>query len=190
MNIFILDNDVKLSAKYHCNKHVVKMILESGQLLCTAHWLSMMSNDLTPKQKKLEQQKLQQELSVQAQPPWKMTHSNHPCAIWTRQTVGNYMYVLSLMRELLNEYTRRYHKIHKAETTWAWLSENKPKSYIQNDYRSMTPHVICMQDITCKIENDAVTSYRRYYQKHKLTIAKWEPHAKMPDWFLREEIAS
>ena len=39
MNIFILDEDIDKCAEYHVDKHVVKMILESAQLLCTAHWI-------------------------------------------------------------------------------------------------------------------------------------------------------
>jgi len=37
MNIFFLDEDPTLSAQYHVDKHVVKMILETAQLLCGAH---------------------------------------------------------------------------------------------------------------------------------------------------------
>ena len=39
MNIFFLDTDVKKCAEYHVDKHVVKMILETCQLLYTAHWV-------------------------------------------------------------------------------------------------------------------------------------------------------
>jgi hypothetical protein len=38
MNIFVLDKDPHAAAHYHCDKHVVKMILEAGQMLCAAHW--------------------------------------------------------------------------------------------------------------------------------------------------------
>jgi hypothetical protein len=37
MNIFYLDKDPIKAAEYSCDKHVVKMILESAQMLCTAH---------------------------------------------------------------------------------------------------------------------------------------------------------
>jgi len=35
MNIFYLDKDPVKAAQYSCDKHVVKMILESAQMLCT-----------------------------------------------------------------------------------------------------------------------------------------------------------
>ena len=39
MNIFILDNDIDKCAEYHLDKHIVKMPLESAQMLCTTHWI-------------------------------------------------------------------------------------------------------------------------------------------------------
>lgn len=66
MNIFILDTNPKIAAQYHVDKHVVKMILETAQLLCSAHWLNG------------------------SEAPYKLTHKNHPCAIWTRECVENY----------------------------------------------------------------------------------------------------
>ena len=37
MNIFILDNDPVIAAQMQCDKHVVKMIVESAQMLSTVH---------------------------------------------------------------------------------------------------------------------------------------------------------
>ena len=37
MNIFYLDNDPKVAAEMHCDKHVVKMLVEYAQILSTAH---------------------------------------------------------------------------------------------------------------------------------------------------------
>ena len=59
MNIFILDKDPKTAAEYHCDKHVLKMILETAQMLCTAHW------------------------ETGGQAPYRATHKNHPCTKWT-----------------------------------------------------------------------------------------------------------
>ena len=39
MNIFFLDKDPVISAQMMCNKHVVKMILETAQMICTTHHL-------------------------------------------------------------------------------------------------------------------------------------------------------
>ena len=37
MNIFYLSTNTDECARYHCDKHVVKMILETAQMLSTAH---------------------------------------------------------------------------------------------------------------------------------------------------------
>ena len=65
MNIFVLDNDPKKCAEAHCNKHVVKMILEHAQLMCTAHHLNKMiikrkktAPDVQQKQKNYQQEKM------------------------------------------------------------------------------------------------------------------------------------
>jgi hypothetical protein len=40
MNIFVLDSNPKKCAQYHSNSHVVKMVLETAQLLCGVHWMT------------------------------------------------------------------------------------------------------------------------------------------------------
>ena len=86
MNIFFLDFNTQKCAQYHCDKHVVKMILETAQLLCGVHH---MIPQVTP------------------QVPYKLSHKNHPCAIWTRDSLSNYLYLCDLGLELCKEYTYR-----------------------------------------------------------------------------------
>jgi hypothetical protein len=97
MNIFILNQDPKLAARDQCNKHVIKMLLESAQLLVTAF------------------------------PPnttrYKHTHFNHPCGKWVRTSLSNYVWLLQHACELCNEYTRRYNKVHKTEHVIVSLEE-------------------------------------------------------------------
>jgi hypothetical protein len=85
MNIFILDEDPVLCARYHCDRHVVKMILESAQMMCTA-----------------------------VGGPYKPTHINHPCNIWVRESIENFDWLYTMAIELGKEYTFRYGKIHKS----------------------------------------------------------------------------
>ncbi len=99
MNIFFLDWDVKKSAEYHCDKHVVKMILETAQLLCGAHHVTDQVPTKYP--------------PSTLQVPYKLSHKNHPCAIWTRESLSNYLYLCELGLELCKEYTYRYGKRHK-----------------------------------------------------------------------------
>lgn len=101
MNIFATDQDPIAAAKNLCDKHVVKMILESGQMLCSAF----------PK----------------GVAPYKHAHFSHPCTIWCRQTTQNYEWLLEHAFAMCEEYTERYGKVHKTEAVLQWLKENKPE---------------------------------------------------------------
>ena len=181
MNIFILDKDPAIAAKYHCDKHVCKMILEAGQMLCTAHWVFWLSkfekarNDF----RLVRDMKayLKQQVPLAKQPPWNITHINHPCSVWTRETLENYNWHLRLMRALLNEYTLRYKRIHKAETVYTWLKINKPPGLKAS---KLTNFPICMHE-NYKISSDPVLCYREYYIKDKVRFAKWK--TKPPYWW-------
>lgn len=89
MNIFVLNEDPLLAAHDHCNKHVVKMIVESAQLLVTAFPAGTTA--------------------------YKHTHFNHPCAKWVRASLANWWWLWRHHTEMCAEYTKRYNKIHKTE---------------------------------------------------------------------------
>ena len=86
MNIFILDRDPALAAQYQCDKHVVKMVLETAQIMSTV-----------------------------CEGPYKPTHKNHPCVQWAAQNMVNYDWLTRHGMALCKEYTRRYGKTHKCE---------------------------------------------------------------------------
>ena len=90
MNIFYLDKDPTTAAILQYNKHVVKMILESAQMLCTAH----------------------HELLYDPEVPYKPAHVNHPSTIWCRQNTRHYFWLYEHMLALGHEYTNRYGKEH------------------------------------------------------------------------------
>ena len=144
MNIFFLDWNPQTAAKYHCDKHVVKMILETAQLLYSAHWM------------------LNSPLPANA---YKLAHKNHPCAIWVRQSIINYLWLCSLGLYLCEEYKHRYggHKTHKTEAHIRWLFENRPQN-IPNC--GMTNPVQAMPD---EFKNeDPIIAYKTYYIESKL----------------------
>jgi hypothetical protein len=94
MNIFYLDKCPNKSARLQYNKHVVKMILESAQMLCAAHHVIGNPNDV----------------------PYKLAHKNHPSTIWVRQNSIHYDWLYDHMRALGDEYTKRYGKTHLSIT--------------------------------------------------------------------------
>jgi hypothetical protein len=152
MNIFILDYDVKKCAEYHVDKHVVKMILETAQLLCGVHWV------------------------VNSEAPYKLSHKNHPCSIWARESLTNYLYLCELGLELCYEYTYRYGKKHKSQQVIEWCIEHKPNI---KDV-GFTEPARAMPD-EYKVES-IVESYRNYYQGAKSGFANWK-NREIPEWF-------
>jgi hypothetical protein len=182
LNIFILDTDPKKAAEYHCDKHVVKMILESCQMLSTAHWIKLLENNgkniADFKKMKILKEYLYENTDKKLQPPYKLTHHRHPCTIWTHQTKQNYEWHLSLLYHLCKEYTLRYKKTHKSEQYYKWFKDNLPVN-IDNDKLQQFP--ICMKE-EYKISKDPVVCYKFYYIFDKSRFAKWK-YTKIPVWY-------
>ena len=160
MNIFFLDLDTTKNAKYHCDKHVVKMILETAQLLCGVHH---MTSQVTP------------------QVPYKLSHKNHPCAIWSRESLSNYLYLCDLGLELCKEYTYRYGKRHKSQEVIEWCITNKPNIYD----KGFTEPPKAMPD-EYKVKS-VVESYRNYYIGAKKDFCVWK-NRETPEWFSNTEV--
>lgn len=131
-------------ALFHNNKHVVKMILETAQILCTTHWVTG------------------------SEAPYKKTHVNHPSCIWVRESIENYRWLVNLGLCLCEEYTYRYEKIHKTEDKLLWLAYNEPS--LPNI--KMTKIKLVMPDRYKNI--DPVKAYRNYYIGEKQHMAQWK----------------
>lgn len=143
MNIFFLDWNPQIAARYHCDKHVVKMIIETAQLLYSAHWM------------------LESPLPATA---YKLAHKNHPCAIWVRQSLTNYMWLCSLGWWLCKEYQFRYGetKTHKSEAHILWLLNHPPRG-IPN--LEMTNPALAMPDVYKT--GDPIQAYKTFYIESK-----------------------
>jgi hypothetical protein len=155
MNIFVLDENPQIAAQMHNDKHVVKMVLETAQLLCGVHWVT----------------------DSQYSIPYKLSHKNHPCSIWVRECIENYIWLCDLGLSLCEEYTHRYGKRHKSQDIIEWALVNKPELKENGD---ITPFVLAMPD-ECK-KTSAVDSYRLYYITHKSNISSWKNRNK-PYWY-------
>ena len=160
MNIFALSLSPKECARWHCDKHVVKMILESAQMVCTTHHL--MPNK-----------------QVDYEIPYKITHKNHPCNKWIRDSLGNYKWLLSLIEELNKEYKYRYNKVdnHKSYNAIS----NLPMPNIPDI--GLTPFARAMPD-EVKIDssndrfNNVIYSYQNYYKTNKQHILQYTKRNK------------
>ena len=187
MNIFVLDKDPRRAAEAHCDKHICKMILESGQMLSTAHWFGWQRMLKAPsglKQRDLMVW-LRDNVREDLQPLWKMTHVGHPCTKWTQHVWGNYMWHSRLGLALCEEYTRRYGREHKSHEYHRWLNRHIPPTFESTveDPVGMTPFAVCMPD-ECKIPGDPVESYRNYYNLKKVRFARWR-YTEKPTWFIQ-----
>lgn len=145
MNIFFLSRNPKIAARLHCDKHVVKMIIESAQMLYSAHWM------LNP-----------EDLPNNA---YKLAHKNHPCSIWVRQTISNYYWLCSLAWWLCKEYQYRYgeNKQHKTQAHIEWLIANPPKSIVFGD---LTIPPQAMPDEYK--QEDPILAYQLFYIESKM----------------------
>jgi hypothetical protein len=160
MQIFYLHYNPKKCAKMHVNKHVIKCILETAQLLCGAHYMT----------------------NSKYIPPYRITHKNHPCAIWTRTSIENYKWLCKLGLELCKEYTYRYKKIHKTQQHIEKLSENIPP--IEN-YDFTLPAQAMPEKY--KIENNPIEAYRLYYFFDKFKLHDWKNRLP-PKWLIKHYI--
>lgn len=175
MNIFLLNRDHAENAKAHCNKHIVKMPLELAQLLSTAHHIN---DSLTQ--------------GYKVKPPYAKTHENHPSAMYTRASAGNYNFVLTLARELCAEYSYRYGREHAVEKH-LWSSLAFPPGIIDPTTKADAPP-LCMpdyiRDFFIREESDeaeawhnAVLAYRVYYVLEKAHLLQYKKRL-FPSWII------
>lgn len=154
MNIFFLDRDPKVAAKYHADQHVVKMAIEYAQLLSSAiHLTGSTSNEYT----------------------YKPTHLMHPCTLWTAESLSHWEWLWRLGHNVGNEYTKRYGKIHRSTRTLrnlpvpnkipdvGWLCD--PPQAMPDEYK----------------HKDTVQAYRNFYMFDKVKFARWN-HSESPYW--------
>lgn len=152
MNIFVLDTDIERCARYHCDQHVVKMILESVQLLCTALNKKGLST------------------------PYKSTHVKHPCVLWVEQSWQNFCWLEQLTRALNAEYRYRFDKSvdHKSLEVLAAISAHRFEDHGLTEFAQAMPDQY-------KVPGDAVLAYRQFYLGEKMHFARWT-RRRRPAW--------
>ena len=154
MNIFVTSESPIECAEFLDDKRCVKMVLETAQLLSTTMSLSSLSSG-----------------------PYKLTHANHPCAKWARESVGNYHWLVEHFEALCAEYTRRYGKVHKCEEHKSLFRSAKfPVTMLQ----CRTAFVNCAANkslnVSFKHVEDTSSAYRQYMN------VRWENDKRAPTW--------
>ena len=159
MNIFYLHKCPDKAARLQYNKHVVKMILESAQMLCTAHHCY---GDKWQKENV----------------PYKQAHLNHPSTVWTRRSKSTYMWLYDHMMALGNEYKIRYGKQHLSISKCSMFL-SKPPVHIQGEDFVQPPQAMPDEyKDPCSIQ-----AYWNYYigEKHiVVNLNKEKPYEQRP----------
>ena len=156
MNIFVLGSSPEESARLQCDKHIVKMPLETAQMLCSALHLCGSSGKYKP------------------------THQNHPCSVWARESRDNFDWLCHHGFALCDEYRNRYGKVHaclEVIQDCFHKRESIPAG-------SLTPFAQAMPDIYKR--DDAVTAYRLYYVEAKQSVADWKFCDPPEWWVVKE----
>lgn len=179
MNLFYLDPSPIIAAQNQCDKHVVKMIVETAQMLSTAHRVvdgkQVIHRSKTNRRLKYWQLEDNRESIL-----YKPAHVNHPSTVWLRTTLENYMWGYKHLEALCQEYTHRYGKRHKTEALLDTLKYH-PRSI---DNSSITPVPLAMgSNPECIDTSDPLGSYRKYYitkqDRFKMVWTKRD----IPSWF-------
>jgi hypothetical protein len=178
MNIFYLDKDPRRAAEYHCDKHVVKMILESAQLLSSAHRFIDGTQEISTS-KSGRKQKIWSLNDSRETTLYKAGWENHPSAIWARSNIEHYRYLFNLFVFLIEEYKYRYNgKTHKCEEMVPHLFDSPLNIDVESDWED-PPQAMPEE---CRVLNNPVKAYRNYYIMHKSRFAKWT-RRNIPHWY-------
>ena len=182
MNIFYLDKDPILAAEMSCDKHVCKMIIESAQMLSTAHriidgteYYGKTANGRKIKRWLHPDDDL--ELSL-----YLASHVKHPSTIWVMQSAYNYIWLYRHMMALNEQFKLRYDKPfdHMTIQKLGKVLKEIPKNIPLNKIGTEPPPA--MPD-ECKVPGDSIASYRKYYIMKKRPFATWRKPSKMPEWY-------
>ena len=161
MNIFLLNKNPIIAAKMQCDKHIVKMPLESAQMLCNV-WHRFGHDNI----------------------PYKEVHKKHPCTLWAGDSASHYEWLHIHAQELCKEYTRRYGRKHKSEDVIK-LIPTHPKGYGYNRFKDLLEleHPQCMPD-DYKNKFNPTLAYQTYYyfDKYLKGIAKWNKLDNKPEF--------
>jgi hypothetical protein len=180
MNIFILDTDPVIAAQLQCDKHIVKMPLESAQMLSTAHRILDGTVEKRPSKsgKRLVnywRHPLFDEVL------YKNVHENHPCTTWTMTCADNYRWHYNHWIALCTEYRYRYGRDHLSIIKLREILYEAPKGILG------IPSTPFPQAIPEELKNpaDVVSAYRTFYQtkQHRFKM-KWTKR-EVPDWFVQ-----
>ena len=181
MNIFVLSTDPVQAAMMMCDKHIPKMVVESAQMLSTAHRIADGSMELQPSKSGKRMIKQFVLPDYRENIFYKSVHMHHPCTVWTGASNFNYVWHWKHFQALCKEYTYRYNKVHMTETKLLSHLRIPPDNIPTGP---QTDFALAMKQYPeCIVPTDAVQSYRNYYNAAKTGFAKWAKGRNAPEWW-------
>jgi len=161
VNIFAVQLCPAESASDLCDQHIVKMPIETAQMVSTNLCLLGLPHDYKP------------------------CYQNHPCTIWARKSYENFNWLISHGLALCYTYSQRYKRVHKSQrviqNALKTLKEALVDGVIEFPEDSLTPFAQAMPE-QYKSDN-AIEAYRNYYKAEKMGFARWK-HSSKPSWLL------
>jgi|SRR5210317_323918 hypothetical protein len=182
MNIFYLHKDPKTCAQLHCDKHVVKMIIEYAQLLSTAHRV-LDGKEYEGRTKTGRKAKRWLLEDWREDTLYMASHIKHPDELWIQKSKDHYDWTYQLFYHLCDEYTHRYGRVHETDRKLRDALANAPNN-LQSTGFVDPPQ--CMPEY-CKTSS-ALQAYHNYYIKEKVSFAKWTKR-EIPNWFVTANVA-
>ena len=177
MNIFYVDSDPEVAARNMVDRHVVKMILETAQLLSTAH--RVIDGEEYVGQSQSGRKAKRWRLSGNADAiMYAATHINHPSAVWVRENSANYAWLYEHLLALGREYTYRYGRTHLTIDKLKDILKDPPQNIKQSNVMSKMPSCMDKQYI---VSLDPIVNYRNYYNYGKTDLLRWSNRTP-PKW--------
>ena len=181
MNLFVLDKCPIEAAQLQCDKHVVKMIVESAQMLSTTHRILDGVEMRRPSKSGKTMSKYWELPDERESVLYKAVHMNHPCTVWTRLTKANYVWHYIHFVALCDEYQYRYGKKHASDTLLSDYLKEIPDNI---DNGRLTQFPLAMQsNPECMFLGDPVKSYRMFYQTKQARFKMNWTKRPIPEWF-------
>lgn len=181
MNIFILSKDAIEAAQLQCDKHIVKMVLESAQMLSTAHRL--LDGVARPCLSKSGKRTVREWILPDERESvlYRAVHMAHPCTVWTMKSNNNYTWHYAHFLALCDEFTYRYGKVHMSDTKLRDILRSPPRN-IPVSYKTQFP-LAMGSNPECMFPDDPVKSYRMFYQTKQERFKMAWTKRKIPEWF-------
>lgn len=163
MNIFVTSECPHACAEYLDDKRVVKMVLETAQILSTVIY-------------KYDPE-YHQEAGL-----YKPTHQGHPCVVWAAESLANYTWLFEHFNALCEEYYNRYNKQHKSsELGWAFDNYFWEQDTGGEDIPEPSYFVNCARNKELGIDYTNVKNICVAYQLY--LNDRWDTDKRTPTWY-------